>query len=135
MKKAKTILLALVLVLTMVLATPTMVSAQPEMETWEWTSGSSTGVTVTMNINTNNLKVDQFNIYNGSGDYLYFAVVDTSTGAWIPTVGIVVPPYTDDVLEVDVNFKRLPATDPDDPDSIRMPKDTWFWMQFPTDFR
>ena len=137
MKNWKRILATIPLVIMMLVVSvmPVMADA-PTIEEWDcfgFRNGSTgeTG-TITMLINTATLKSTQFNIYNNTNDYVYFAVVDNE---WTVIADVVVAPYTTSDLKINLNFQRLPATDPDDPDSIRMPKDTVFWCQYPTDKR
>lgn len=110
----------------------------PTLEEWNYFGFSDNEGgqgTITMTINTATLKTTHFTIYNNTNDYVYFAILDSSDYPWVIDKDIVVAPYTTDELDANLNFQRLPATDPDDPDSIRMPKDTVFWCQYPTDNR
>ena len=131
----RTTAIFMVLVIATVMIVSPVTAAPPVYEDWQYFSAANGQVAVTMNINTTNLKANEFSVVNNSDDWAYFAIVDTTTGSWVVDQEAIVAPNQTYILSVSLNFRRLPATDPDDPNSIRMPNDTVFWLQYPTDYR
>lgn len=123
MKKLFAILVtALALV---ILTTSAVLAAPPVVETWEFGAARNGLIRATYDINTTNLKTVAFHFYNDTTDiYAIPYVLIDGEEVWRQ----VVPPQSTYDMDYVVNFKRLPATDPDDPNSIRYPAGYSFGM-------
>lgn len=122
MKKLLGILIALVMV---VMAVSPVLAAPPVYEEWDLFDADNGAVRITMTINTTNLKTDHFDVYNNANYSIYLYVTYNGTTVWDHTT----PALTMEELKYTVNFQRLPATDPDDPGSIRYPAGYSFHMR------
>jgi len=119
----------LVFVLLTLLVAPTMSVSAAEEEVWDCASFANGIATVSYRINLTNLKTVEFYLVNNSDWPLYFCI---HSGDFVPLGGkeATVAPHTSVTMPWVVNFQRLPKTDPDDPDSIRYPKDTQFYARW-----
>ena len=113
-------IISLVLALTLIMALVLPVSAAPPSEeSWQCAAFNNGAAVIGYNINTTNLQVSSFWIDNRSDQPIYLFV--SKNGEIIfelsaaPYAGLVSKPINN------FKFQRLPATDPDDPDSIRYP--------------
>ena len=122
MKKILGILIALAMV--MIIASPVL-AAPPVYEEWDLFAADNGAVRITMTINITNLKTDHFDVYNNASYPIYLYVTYNGTTVWDHTTLAM----TTEELKYTVNFQRLPATDPDDPDSIRYPSGYSFHMR------
>jgi len=118
--------LILTLIVTLSFFTPAK-AAPPTYEEWVFAAFDNDLVVVTMTINTVNLKTDHFTCYNNSDYSVYLRVRYNGEIVWDYVVG----PHTTQEFKYTVNFQRLPATDPDDPDSIRYPVGYSFGASYP----
>jgi len=124
-RKIGTILLtALMLV---VMAVVPVYAAPPVYEEWQCASFANEIVVVSYIINTTNLKTTQFNVVNNSDYPVYVYIKESGVITW----DFLVEGQTVASKSCVLNFQRLPQTDPDDPDSVRMPKDTSIFVRYP----
>ena len=123
MKRLILILITL-LILTFVLAIPAQ-GAPPDEEEWQFGGARNGLIRATYYINTTNLFTNQFNFYNDTTDiYAIPYVMYNGEEVW----RYVLAPQSEYHVDYKVKFRRLPATDPDDPDSIRYPEGYSFGM-------
>lgn len=121
----KRVIVSLVLLLSLIFSAAMPVYADaPTLEEWELYRDSR--VHVTYLINMTNLKTTQFNIVNNSHLIFRLYVEVKNVVDW----EVLVDPYTTISTPYVLNFQKLPATDPDDPDSIRYPNNTVIGTQY-----
>ena len=100
-------------------------AAPPSEEEWTFCEARNGLIRGTYLINTTNLKTSEFWVYNETEDiYAIPYVLYNGEEVW----RVIVEPNSVWSMKYTVNFRRLPATDPDDPDSIRYPQGYTFGM-------
>ncbi len=125
MKKV-TVALSLAIVLMLTLVTPVL-AAPPGEEAWQCASFNNGTTTAGYNINTTNLQVSSFWINNNSNESFYLYILKNSELIFelrsSPNSGLVSKAINN------FKFQRIPATDPDDPNSIRYPNGVSIFMR------
>lgn len=121
------ILLAVALV---AMATVTVSADAPTTENWGlgYLKDGTGAVTIGYYINTVNLQVDSFWIDNQSGSNRKLTVVQRGE-----VIFVMYSPANSGYAEQNINnfkFQRLPATDPDDPNSVRYPPNTSMFIEY-----
>ena len=124
-RKIGTILIAVMMLVAMTV-TPAHADA-PTYEEWRFASFNNNIVTVSYIINTTTLKTTQFNIVNNSDEPVYIYIMEKGDLYW----DFLVEGQTTASKSCVVNFGRVPHDDPDDPDSVRMPPNTYFFARYP----
>lgn len=128
----KKLLVSLATLISMVAITITPLSAAPaeDME-WQIASFNKNGnASAYVYVNPNNLSISELKIVNGTTtEMAIFRVFDTSGSyPWPVIFEVSVLPGETYIFQVPGNLKyyRTPKNDPDDPDSVRMPKNISF---------
>jgi len=121
----KRITLALIttVLLTLTLALPVSADA-PNYEDWQFFSARNGQAYGYYHINTTNLKVDYFTLVNNTSiDTLHMYVIYDKGGSQ-EEILLEMTCLPNSTVSEDIKnffFRRMPASDPDDPDSIRYP--------------
>ena len=126
MKRKIGVLLVTILMLSVMVVAP-VYAAPPVYEEWQCSGFADNAVVVSYTINTTNLKTTQFNVVNNSDYPVYVYIKEGGEVTW----EFLVEGWTTASKPCVLNFQRLPNTDPDDPDSVRMPKDTYIFTRYP----
>jgi len=126
MKRKVGMVLLVVWMLATIIVSP-VYAAPPVLEEWEIVSNGNGTLVVSFIINTTNLKTTQFNVTNYTDYPVYVFVKESGVITW----DFLVEGQTVASKSCVLNFQRLPQTDPDDPDSIRYPKNTSLHVRHP----